>query len=138
MEPAVEVALASYLEAHALVSPLVGSRVYPEVLPQRPTYPAIVYQRVTTARVRSFDGPSGLARPRIQLDCYGSTYAQAKAVAAAVRLALDHKTFDAGLVHVQGAFLEDERDVRESEGRDVDDERRVSMDFFVWHEEVKE
>jgi len=138
MEPAVEIALASYLGAHPRLKSLVGTRIYPEVLPQAPTYPAIVYQRISTTRLRALDGPVGLARPRIQLDCYGATYAEAKEIAANLRLALDGKSFEQNFVRVQAAFLEDERDILETEGRDISDERRVSLDFFVWHEEAKE
>lgn len=133
----VEQAIADRLTTDATVASLVATRVFPEILPQDPTYPAIAYQRITTQRVRSMDGPSGLSRPRIQIDCYAAAYAQAKALADAVRLALDGKRFSYAGLDVQAAFLEDERDQEASEGRDIDDERRVSLDFFVWHTEAK-
>jgi len=57
------------------ISALVGSRIYPIVLPQNPTYPAITYQRVGGRRFNSLNGYSELENPIIQIDVWGGTHA---------------------------------------------------------------
>lgn len=115
------------------VSDLVGDRVYPMALPASPTpvLPAITLQRVSTTRVHSQDGPSGLARPRVQVTSWAKTYAQADALAAAVREALDGLQTNGDGGTIQGVFSAEDRDIYDSDlkipGR--------SVDFLVWHEE---
>jgi hypothetical protein len=84
-----ELAVYTLLKDAAGVAALVAGRVYPLQAPQNATAPFIVYQRISSRRVRSVDGPSGLAQPRIQVDAYAATYAGAKALASAIRTALD-------------------------------------------------
>ena len=67
---AIEDGLVALLSADSGVSALVGNRIHPLVLPRKPTYPALVYQRVSGERVRSLSGPSGRVRPRVQIDAY--------------------------------------------------------------------
>ncbi len=129
----IEEAIHAHLKAHASVSALAGDRVYPKVMPQKPTYPAIVYHRISGVREPNQQGPSGLTHPRFQFDCYGATYAAAKGLADAVRFALDgfQGTMGGG-PHVSAAFVENDAD-------DYDDElgiHRQIVDVVIWHEEA--
>ena len=72
--------------------PLVASRVYPLLLPQSPTLPAIVYLKVSGMRVQSHNGDSALQHPRFQFSCWAETYTEALAVAEQVRMALQGLT----------------------------------------------
>lgn len=104
------------------VSAIVGSRVYPIILPQKTTLPAITYLRVSGAQEISLSGHSGLESPRIQVDCWATSYAQAKSLAAAVQAAMIASTaFKVGSVSDRDLF-DDETNVF-----------RVSIDFNVWH-----
>src|SRR5688500_44365 len=74
------------------VRAIIGTRAYPLVLPQAPTYPAVRYQRSDTVRgpYRGMaTGRAGYAKPRFQVDCYAATPASAQALADAVRSVLD-------------------------------------------------
>ena len=64
----IEPALRAYVLADPAVSALIGTRWYPVVLPQSTAFPAVTYQRITTTRVGSHHGPSGLAAARFQID----------------------------------------------------------------------
>jgi hypothetical protein len=66
---------------NAGIAALVSTRVYPMMLPQEPTLPAITYQRISTPRVTAHDGGTGLEYPRFQFDVYAATYAGARALA---------------------------------------------------------
>ena len=62
-----ETALRAYVLADAAVTALAGQPMYPRRLPQGPTLPALVYQRIDTRREHDMDGPDGLPRPRVQV-----------------------------------------------------------------------
>jgi hypothetical protein len=87
--PDVEATLYSYLSTYAGLAALVSTRIYPMQLPQNVVLPACTYQKISGARTHSSSGTSILARPRVQIDTWATTYTDAKAVAAQVRLALD-------------------------------------------------
>ncbi len=137
----IESGLRAYLMADSGVAALVADRIYPAPAPQGAVMPFVTWQRISGLRVQSLGGPSGLAQPTIQLDCWAETgtrnetgdgYGQAKALAQAVRQALDGKT---GILldgMRSAILLLDERDLFEGEARTV----RVSMDFRIWHEEA--
>lgn len=130
----IEAVITKHLTENAGVAALIAGRVYPKQLPQGPTYPAIVYHRISGPRVHSHDGASGLAYPRFQFDCFAKTHVQAKALCDAVRLAIDGfkgLMGGAGGVDVQAVFCEDDTD-------DYDDELKVhvqQLDAVFWHAE---
>jgi hypothetical protein len=92
-----ETAICNRLVADAAVAALIVAngeeRIYPSVLPQKPTLPALVYFRASSL-------PKGLTRtsvgpisPRVQIDAYASAYADADALADAVLDALHGKAW---------------------------------------------
>jgi hypothetical protein len=122
----------SKLTGYAGLAALVGTRVYPIQLPQRPTLPAVTYQRISTLPIHTRDNAhASLERPRFQFDCWGSSYAGARAVAQEMRNAL--ATFpQASNPRVDVALMQNEIDDYEPDiGR-----WRVILDAFIWHEEV--
>lgn len=128
----IEEALKSYLTGYAGLTALISTRVYPLRLPESPTYPSVTYQRISAPRIHSHSGPSGLAFPRFQFDCYSPTYLGAKAVATQVRLALDGYTGTmGGGVSVGSSLLQDDRDFYDTATRIW----RVSIDFIIGHTE---
>ncbi len=84
----VEAALYTRLTSgHTATSALIGTRCYPLRLPQKPTLPAIVYQRISSSPQI---GTTDRRGTRFQFSCWASTYAGAKALAAQVRAALEN------------------------------------------------
>lgn len=83
----VETALFTRLTStHAGTAALIGTRCYPLRLPQKPTFPAVVYQRVSSS---GQIGTTDRRTPRLQLSCWATTYAGARALAVQVRAALE-------------------------------------------------
>jgi len=82
-----EGAIWSAILASAPVTALVGTRVYPMMLPQGPTFPAVVYQRISTVPDMLVDGP-GFAPIRMQLSMWATTFDGARTLADAVVTAL--------------------------------------------------
>lgn len=60
----------AYVLADGTVSTLLGTRLYPDMLPQKVTYPAGVIQSIDVIRPPSLRTVAGLARTRIQIDVY--------------------------------------------------------------------
>ncbi len=129
-----------YLLANdATVSALVGDRISPWVQLQSQDLPAITYHQVSSDRVSSMDGSSGLAALRFQIDCWASTYAGVKALAEAVRLELEGYKGSPVSAVIHAVFLENDSDVAVSvePGRQEPAIYRVSMDFVVWADESR-
>lgn len=134
----IEEALVWMLTHDSGVVAINGARVYPMRLPIDPTFPAITYQRITGDRVRSHSGPSGLASPLFQINCWGgptsvaSAYLAAKRLARAVRIALDGFKGSANGQEIHGLFVEDDRDDQDPE-RGIE---RVIIQAQIWGEEA--
>lgn len=117
--------LRACLAADATVTALVGTRIYPLVMPQDATRPAIVLTVVSEVPENSFDGTAEtrLTASRVQVDCYAATYLEAHEVATAV---------DNVLANLRRPDLSAERDSMTDDWDDEVQVHRVSMDFSVW------
>lgn len=85
----IEADLVALLKADGAVAALAGTRIFPEPAPQGVAFPAITYRRISGQRDYSLDGHTGLATARFQFDCWAMLFAQARALADAVSLALE-------------------------------------------------
>lgn len=130
-------ALRAFLLADATISTTVGaSRIYPVRLPQGITASSIVYNRISGVGDHHMQGPSGLARPRIQIDSWAQTADGASALADLVKTRLDGYRgvmgSGAAAVTVHGVFFDSERDLPFDDGSKL---YGVSRDYFVHYRE---
>lgn len=88
----------------------VADRVYPEVIPQDVSLPALAYQRVSGARPMAHGGKLGIAEARIQVTIAAESYRAAKAIAAGVRDLFPMRGILGGLVTVHSGYIENEID----------------------------
>jgi len=93
------------LTAHAGTSALIGSRCYPDLMPQNPTLPAVVYSEISNPRIS--EGSLDLFRVRMQIDCWASSRAGANALRAQARSALRGYADKAAGVGVIGMLDDD-------------------------------
>ena len=110
---------------------VLGSRIYPLVLPQNVKYPAVVYQRITATRHSAFGRDAQPAMATIQVDVYGakaSGYGAFTAVTEAVRAALQRQSSGA----VIDMYLDAERD----EYEDETELYRKTYDVRAWYRET--
>ncbi|MFG6586066.1 DUF3168 domain-containing protein [Sulfitobacter sp. MOLA879] len=115
------------LLADAGVSGHVGDRVNYGTHPQGEPYPGLVLNTVWDAEGMNIDGPDGVSRGRVQVDCYAMTYGGAKWLSRAVRNVLSGHAGGA----LQGVFHASSRDSREGGTNEVERPFRVSLDFNV-------
>jgi hypothetical protein len=94
--------------------------------------PYLVLNRVDGIRSYGHRGPVDYVASRVQVDCYGATYAAASATARAV-IALLSGHRDATF---QGIFVADESDTEAADAGEVTHLFRKRIDFFLHHKEI--
>lgn len=131
--PGFEEAFVAHLLDDAGVTDIAARRIGWATRPQGSALPAVTLHKIAPGREYHMGGPVGLNGPLVQIDCWGSTYGEAKRLARAVIASLDR--IRGGIF--QAAFLEGERDSfepgdgpRESGAADY---FRTSLDARVWH-----
>jgi len=107
----------------------VGTRIYPR-LPQNVTFPAIRYQRITTSRTLALDAAVGVTEATVQVDCMADTYADAKALADAVRVVLHAYRGAWGNLKARLVKLQTENDFYDQDGDKVT--HWVTQRYQVW------
>lgn len=113
-------ALVAALKADPAVVAIVGDRVFPGIVPQTVSLPAIAYQVVSLARNRPRDlaGRNLIPSARIQISALSRSLSECEAAIEAVRQAIDAFRGDlggAGLTVVDTIAI-DERDLHEDVG----------------------
>lgn len=79
----------SALSSHAPLAAWVSDRIYPDVLPEKTAYPAVVFARERTDPVYSISNHYFGADVSLQVGCWGKTRSEADAVAVAALVALE-------------------------------------------------
>ena len=125
-----EEALVTKLNAESGVTALIGTRFYPNVIPAGATLTAAAYQRISTDPIIAHDGPTGLATARIQISVQAVKYADAKAAARAIRIALNGVNGTWGTVEIQRSALDNENDTDELVDASV-----VRQDYQIMYKE---
>lgn len=62
-----------------------STRIYPMLLPETPTFPALTYQEVSGVPQQHRTSNTALDRLRYQVNCYGKTFEQARVLANEIR-----------------------------------------------------
>ena len=119
--------IVALLLASSGVTALCGNRINFGANAQGAAYPRIVMWTIGDAEGHNLQGPDGHSVGRVQVDCYGATYASAKQLSRAVRAVLDGYS-GGGL---QGVFLAGTRDTREGGSNEAERPFRVSLDFIT-------
>lgn len=104
-----------------------GNRVYPLLLPQQATFPAVTYQQVSAVRTHAMGGDSPIVRVRMQVNSWGSTYATARTLAGEVESRINRFRGIAGGVNVLDVLLDNDVETYESETQ----LRRVMQDYTI-------
>ena len=124
-------ALFAYLKDVSGLNALVGTRIYPLVLPQNPVLPAITYTRVSNPKQRLLArGAADTFRPRIQFDCWAITYKSAQLVASQLQAALQDYAGIMGGVVVLDADVDTGQDAQDPDSR----EPHVQVDVIMMHQ----
>ena len=121
--------LRTHLLADGDVGALIGTRMYPNKLPQNPTYPSLTYEIISDIPYRALDGDSDRDRTRARIHCWASTSTGAWDLATKVRASVADFSGLMGATAVSSAKFENWYDQFE----DVPEVYQVVADFFIAH-----
>lgn len=124
-------AVRSRLLQDATITQLVGTRIYPSVLPQPPAFPSITIQVVGSNTVLSHQGYSGLLSDLVQIDAYSKTQVEADALARRIRNMIDGWRGTAAQVTSPGAFRRTAATYFDQDAEAF----RIRQDFTIWQQE---
>ena len=126
----IESEIYSRLSTFAGLTALVADQIYPLILPQAATLPAVVYHVISEPRISNFGRDTGDVHARIQVTCFGEKAAGQGSVLAVkeqVRLALQR--FAGG--NIQDCMVEGGGSSYEPETKIF----TVMLDFLIWFKE---
>jgi len=120
--------LRTFLLTHKSLTDLIGQRLYPGWLPEKPAMPSVAYLEVSGVRFHNID----VAYPRFQFSCFSNRYVEAKQVATEITKALQRFKGDIGGTRViqcvhEGTYEQYEQDTKLY---------HVSVDFKIIYREV--
>jgi hypothetical protein len=121
--------ITTFLKGDPGLTAVVNGRVYPVILPQGATLPALVYSEVHGQQALTLGNDKGFTDALFQISCMASSYLDSKTLAKALRAALQGYAGTMGSTVVQGAFEESERDSYNAETK----EYRTDLDFRIFH-----
>jgi len=84
----IHAAIYERLSTWAPLTALVGENVFEETLPQDGTFPAVVFNRITSRHIADFQGLGGMAYSLVQIDTLGHEKNALQSIADEVRKAL--------------------------------------------------
>lgn len=82
-------AIYSLLTSDGTLSSAIGTKVFPDTVPQGQLFPAVVYTVVGTGPTDAKDGTSPLDVLRIQIDTYSTSYDSTQTIKDRIRTVLD-------------------------------------------------
>lgn len=131
----IEAAIYEILAAAAGVTAIVGSNIYPVLMPEEAPYPALTYFTVDADEIHTLDRTSGLVHQRFQVDAWANDYSTAKTLMKQVRAALEAAygtiVTPLGDVDIDGILRDNERDLYEDKTRT----HHCAGDFLVLYNE---
>ena len=132
----IETAIYSILTADENILSLVSTKIYPKIMPQSASLPAITYNQISGPRGHTMGGPDGTVKARYQIDCWASTYSGAKALAEAVRKELDGYTGTVNSREIESIMLDNEGDIPSGE-ENINNIRLFGkmLDFIIFYKE---
>lgn len=127
-------AIVAKLKATAALTALVGTRIYPDEVPQGKLYPAVFYMTVSDVKDHFITEISSLEAPNIQLTTYADAKDDAAAVAEEIKTAINGYQGTLSGITIQCIKLINEMP---SMYKSADGTTKIythDLEFEVWHE----
>lgn len=93
--------MAQYLLQNKKLQRAVGDRIYPFILPQQPTLPAIVYTPITTMYGDGLQRQTGFVKQIVQFSVHNTTFGKARQTGRILRAVLQDFSGDMCGITVQ-------------------------------------
>lgn len=85
----IEAAISDLLNTSAPLTSLIAGRIYPIILPETPTLPAVTLQRISQIPMYTLDGALGAASTRLQINVFGDDLQNVSNTEQAIRVVLE-------------------------------------------------
>ena len=99
------VALYEYLSRDAELKAQIEDRLYPVVLPQSASLPAVVYTPMLAGYDSALTGDTGYVRQSIQINCHGKTFKKARELSRLIKSKLQDFHGDMRGLHIEAVFI---------------------------------
>lgn len=133
----IETALYATVIEDATVNAIIGTRFFPNVVPQSAKIPAATYMQISGPRVHSVEGALGMVKARYQINCWAAKYSTVKDLAEAIRKQLDGFSGTVNTVQIQSIMLVDEGDFPKlTDDAEVTLRYGKRLDFIIWFQEA--
>lgn len=130
----IEEALFKLLSTDSGVSAIASTRVYISLMPESPTFPAIVYRMISEKTFPAMGADVGIVRRRMQVDCWGETATDARNLADAVIAALSRYsgtvTYTGGSTVISDIYRDGVIDLYDEHARKF----QRAVDFIVFYQ----
>lgn len=118
----------------ALIGSGTSMRLYPQMLPQNPIYPAMTYSGISGIRETLMGSDPGVVTARYQFSVWDSTYKGVRDLAEQLRLAFERWRGTVGSVVILDTFIDEIMDMPPELVNDVLVRQRV-CDFKINYRE---
>ena len=123
----VETELYTLLTSESDITDLVGTAIYPYVIPQDVSLPAIVYQQIAGVPGYTADGQDNLTPYELQVTCWDNSYSDVRELATKTKAALT--AYSGGNIDV--IYITGEGDIPSLEGDRTRFGKRI--DIRIWY-----
>jgi len=128
----IENSFRTYILADPTISALISTRLYTRELPQRPTLPAMTYERDYTLDNYHTTGSSGLVSIGFILRCWDDTTLDSRLLANALRLRISGYQGVMATDYVYSVFRENDSDHYDSDLK----KPYVETEYMLWYREI--
>jgi hypothetical protein len=133
----IEAGIYSRLSGSTAITALVGTRVYPQVVPQGASYPNIRFAIITDEVVHGMSGPTTLRQASLQIDCYSqNSYSGSISIAEAVMNQLNTNSTTFGSIAIENSHVTSAGDEPAFAPTDGSDDyifgRSLDVDLFYY------
>ncbi len=111
----------------------VANRIYPTISPKNAAFPYLVYFKVSDPSLHAMKNDLTIARPRVQVSTWSTSYSEAKAIALQIRIALQDFSGSTGGITFKRIFFDNEYDLPEVDLKAKKIYHHIAQDFIAWH-----
>lgn len=129
----IEEAVYTILTGDGPVNSLISNRIFPKILPQKESVPALTYQQITGKHDYTMDGKDDLKETRLQINCWAGKYSQTKQLTITVEDALDDFSGIVGTIKIQTVQLENTGDMPDVSSLKGIKRYGKRLDFKIWY-----
>jgi len=129
----IEKLVVSALTNDESIGSLVSNNIFPHVIPQGKTVPAVVYQVISEENSYNLDEINNMHETRIQVTSWADNYSEATLLHEYVENALDHYSATDGRVHIVFAWITGKGDMPEYDATDAKRRFGKYIDFTFYY-----